>query len=232
LDGQLFFWAVDTRERVGDPLPRLSGGIQGLAFDSLGQRLLAGADNGPLTILDARTGNTIATLNTSGNAVWTLVLSPDGRTLVSAGNDDKVQLWMLGSLLDAEADHSSLVSVVTFSPDGKIVATAGLDGRIIVWPANGEPGRGRVVGTMSDSIISLAFSPDGSRIASASADGQIALWNPVTGALIHEPVQAHWELIWRIVFSPDGTVLASASSDARPIGRSPPDGGGCRRPCL
>jgi WD40 repeat protein len=66
-------------------------------------------------------------------------LTPDGRTLATAGADGAVSLW---DLTDPNRTHSlgepipadpDLVSAVAFSPTGRTLATAAGNGSVHLW---------------------------------------------------------------------------------------------------
>jgi len=66
---------------------------ESLAFSPDDTVLLAGLRNGSIELFDMTTGGKINTLNGHTAIVGTLVFSPDGKTLVSTGQDGTILVW-------------------------------------------------------------------------------------------------------------------------------------------
>ena len=64
-----------------------------------------------------------------------LAISPDGKTIVTAGHDKTARLWDVatGRPIGAALKHRGAVFAAAFSPDGKGVLTAGDDGLARLW---------------------------------------------------------------------------------------------------
>ena len=75
------------------PLKDAPRGTESLAFSPDDTVLLAGMRNGGIELFDMATGKKISTLNGHTATVETLVFSPNGKTLVSTGQDGTILVW-------------------------------------------------------------------------------------------------------------------------------------------
>ncbi len=111
-----------------------------------------------------------------------LAYSPDGRMLVSVGQDSAISVWRAD---DAAAvhflrGHAGNVLAVACHPDGRRLATGGEDGAICLWDATA--GRlERILGQHDDFVLALAFTRDGHTLASSSADQTARVWDVESG---------------------------------------------------
>ena len=155
-----------------------------------------------------------ATLRGHKQDVRALAFSPDGKRVVTGGDDGLVKIW------DA-ADGRELLSFrgrggisgIAFSPDGRRVATANPDKTATLWNASTGEEALSFHGHEHSYVTSVAFSADGARLATASLDRTARMWDVATGREVRA-FHGHTGGVWSVAFSPDGMRLVTASDDA------------------
>ena len=72
---------------------------------------------------------------TSTASIEHLSISPDGETLLVAGQDGTLEWWSVRgfTLRNSVQAHKGLIYSLALSPSGKVVATSGRDGKVRTW---------------------------------------------------------------------------------------------------
>ncbi len=142
-----------------------------------------------------------------------VAFSPDGRIVLTAGDDQIARLWDAanGEPIGRPMPHRGRVLVARFSSDGRVVLTAGDDQTARLWDAaSGEPigrpmpHRGRV--------FVARFSSDGRVVLTAGDDQTARLWDAASGEPIGRPMP-HRGRVFVARFSSDGRVVLTAGDD-------------------
>lgn len=156
--------------------------------------------------------------------VTSVVLSPRGDLVATAGDDHLVWIWQVsdGTMVRKLRGHDDWVRSLAFHPSGDYLASAGDDGRIIVWNVatgamvhriGGRPSptartaTNAVTPRDADCIYRVLYSPDGDQLAAAGFQDSISLYDSANGQLQRQLACPTGMRALR--FSPDGELLAA-----------------------
>jgi serine/threonine protein kinase/WD40 repeat protein len=178
-----------------------------------GEQTLSSGAEGTLCILG----------HESGEGVWGVAFSPDGRCALSCGDDGYVRQWDVatGKELWPSACqlNGSALRDVAVSPDGRTALVAAFDSTVRVLDMKTgkqlrrfEGHKAKVHGVTFSSDSRLALSASGTSFPYREQDNSIRLWEVATGREIRQ-YQGHKGWVRTAVFSPDDRYVLSASLD-------------------
>jgi WD40 repeat protein/tRNA A-37 threonylcarbamoyl transferase component Bud32 len=244
-EGIVHLWNSRSGQVLGNliPSPEVEGMPGGperkpiyhasLAYSPDGQTLVVPSRWRRTAIWDHSTGKVRAFLAGLPGTHELVALSPDGRTLATAGwvgrtpslpeGNLAFQLWDMATLqprFDLQGRGTWDVACgLAFCANGQSVAVAlrrpvqirsAADGRELA-SLNLYPEEG-IVQFPQDQIDCLASSPDGRILAAGTMHGWLRLWDVATGKE-RASLAGHMAAIVAVAFSPDGRTLATGSAD-------------------
>jgi RNA polymerase sigma factor (sigma-70 family) len=192
-----------------------------LALSADGKLLAVG--NEEIRVYDLATGKEKARLSGHGKVCLSLAFGPDGKTLLSAGEEPPVttkelrfqfslKLWDLNTGKEVRAlPHPAEwgIKQVAYSADGKLAAT-----NTHVWDVT----TGKMVRELAFGVESPQFSPDGKLLALPyqyvvpKSKAWIELWDTTSWQKVGL-LEGHGGMIAALSFSADGKFLVSGSED-------------------
>src|SRR5437762_1791833 len=118
--------------------------VTSAVFISNGSQLVTGGGEsllyraGDVKIWDVKSGAQAASLEGQPTIVWSLVASPDGKTLITSGYDSKIILWNVAEKKPQQTiEKKGWIRRISLSPDGKNFVAGLEDGSVIVFEIDG-----------------------------------------------------------------------------------------------
>jgi DNA-binding SARP family transcriptional activator/WD40 repeat protein len=190
-----------------------------------GRTAVIGSQAGAVWFVDLRSGAVHAVSAVQREAVAGVVYSPDGRTVVSFGDNNQVIEWNPGTMTEVATLGGPLGQVqnAAINAAGTTLYTASLDGVMLAWDLTGHQGfgyRGTVGGQLpccdpvSPLAPPLALSPDGATFAVPLGPSTVGLFSART--LQREAsfaVKPSGNVITALAWSPTGSQIAVAGHD-------------------
>ncbi|MBD2353737.1 PD40 domain-containing protein [Tolypothrix sp. FACHB-123] len=152
----------------------------------------------------------VDTLYEHNSPIYSIGISPDGKTFASGAGDNTIKVWNLhtGENIATFNGHSDSVRSVTFSSDGLILASGSSDNTVKLWYSL----TGKTF-TEKSNVTSVAISPDCKTLVSGNGDNTIKVWNLITNQLIYT-LSGHENPVMSVVFTVNGETLISGSIDS------------------
>jgi RNA polymerase sigma factor (sigma-70 family) len=153
-----------------------------------------------------------------GARVYSVDISPDGKTLASRDLNGVVRLWDIGSGKELAcfelSDLNLWVKNVNFSPDGKLLATAtkcGAISKVLVWNVAARKLVREIEVMNIIQVTALAFAEGGKTLVGAFGRS-VLLWDTASGKEVRR-MEGNDGEIEVLTVSPDGRTLATGGRD-------------------
>jgi len=218
-DGRVRVYDPLTGRQIGNAISAHDQMIFSVAVASGADLALTGSADSTATLIDLKTGQTVATLSVPNAWITRVALDSDGRRALTvarkdranlvADEDDQLSIWSLpDGKLQSTFPARGQVVCAAFSPDDMMIATGGSE--LAFWDAATSKklrasGGGR-------QIESLAFSADGKQLVTGGSESSVRLWDAASGRQVlgmrsgGSPVNA-------VAFSRDGQAVVSTGND-------------------
>ncbi|KAI9888684.1 MAG: hypothetical protein M1814_006540 [Vezdaea aestivalis] len=195
--------------------------------------LLVGTKSGHLELFDVTSSTMIESLQAHDDAIWTLAVHPDGKSVVTGSADKTVKFWdfkvVQEAVLGTKKQISTLKLVqkrvlklandilsIRMTSDGRLLAVALLDYTVKVFFLDTLKLFLNLYGHKLP-VLSMDISYDNKLLVTCSADKDIRIWGLDFGDC-HKAIFAHQDSILQVAFMPNdqegnGHHFFSASKD-------------------
>jgi cell division cycle protein 20 (cofactor of APC complex) len=216
--GTTQLWDVDQRKQ----LRSMDGHSDRVGALSWNRHILSsGGRDAAIVNHDVRIArHNVATHRNHTQEVCGLAWSPDGMTLASGANDNRLCLWDASASSSSGpryslTDHQAAVKALAWSPhERNLLATGGgtADRCIKFW--NSQTGALLNSIDTGSQVCSLVWNPFEKEILSSHgfARNQLSIWKYPTMAKVKE-LEGHTARVLHMACSPDGETVVSAAAD-------------------
>ncbi|MEE9333179.1 MAG: protein kinase [Granulosicoccaceae bacterium] len=211
-DGSVSFWDP-AGISLGSPVKAHGGAIEEMAFSSDGLQLISVSLDGTIMNWDLRDALALPAprlLAEFSTLIWSIAISPDGKSVATAAEDGAVRLFDVDDFSKTKllTDDARDVLTVNFSPDGSVLLAGNGRGEIYSWNMSDTETINDFFMAHESDVWEIVFYPDSSRFVTASSDGRVRIWDVRSNAFIVEPFADVAANIRGIQVTADGLLIA------------------------
>lgn len=216
--GHLHCWDLAAKKEVR-PMQNVQADIRRLAISGDGRTVAYSGGGRRVVLWDAESGKQLRRLMIEGNTTSALLFSPNGQTLIGAGQAG-IRLWSARAAEPDRAmeDEGMEGRGMAISPDGRMLATGQRYGELHLW----EIASGQLRRTLfcdCESVDAIAFAPGGQLLAVGGEWGMIRLWDVPRGAKLNVFL-AHRGGVAAVAFAGHGSLLVTGGQDGAVLVRN------------
>jgi WD40 repeat protein len=165
-----------------------------------------------IELRNAADGKLITTYSGHSDDIFWVDYMPDGKTFISASDDNSMRIWDIASGSEVRAlDGNAGVRCFAITPDGKQLLSGGQERMVKLW----DLAAGSVLGSWwghADTINCIVVSPDGKTALSGAQDKTIRVWD-IAGASSTATLEDQSSEINTLALSADGKLALAGSED-------------------
>lgn len=203
--GRLRAWERPELKTTPVTSPKVAVTAAAFGIERTERRMVLGLSDGRI-VIKSSDGDQV--LQTKHRGVKSLLMTPDGTTLISSGSEGLI-LWSdseSGSPIGEFKGHRTEVASLVLSPDGTQIASGDWNGELKIVDIRTREEVASV--QQSDGVSSLAWRGD--RLISGGWDGWIRSWRVESGKLFDEKSFDTGAPIHGLAVNSDGSLAATA----------------------
>ena len=180
------------------------------------QHLAVGFVDGTVQVVNAGSGQRLASLVSSISRLSVVSWSPDERYIASGGSDNIVRVYTYPSwqVVTTYQEHTDNVRAVAWSPDGNSIASGSADTTVRIW----EPLTGKtklICSGHTDSVATVAWSYDSKYLVSTASDQTARIWDITSGRTLQTYKEPGGAPIGEAQWSHNNRLLAIYGGDGK-----------------
>ena len=161
-----------------------------------------------------------ASVKAHDGGIHSVAVTPDGKSVLTGGNDNSIRLWSAQKLKETRSFHGDIGALehLALAPNGKWAASCSSrltvsDMRVQLWDLASGTEHGRGLKGASDNYRTAAISPDGKRLAAGNSDRTVWVWSFESAGMKPLRLKGHTAPVTGVAFARNADSLLSASED-------------------